>query len=255
MQLKNIPRYLGVILGIIKDERCGFILLTKLGRYLVPRYKFSWPHLAWFDKPTLNEILARYGEKDGFNAHRRLMIGELMRLTPAVPGDTAECGAYKGCGSHIILLAPPPHDVACPREHYVFDSFEGLSAPSPEDGNYWKKADLRSGREIIEHNLSEFRNVHFMEGWIPKRFDEVKDRRFAFVHIDVDLYEPTRDAIAFFYERLNPGAILICDDYALYSCPGATKAVDDFLMDKPEKMILLPGGGGFFIKGVLSAKE
>jgi O-methyltransferase len=34
------------------------------------------------------------------------------------------------------------------------------------------------------------------------------------------------------------------------TCPGATKAVDDFLSDKPEKMIVLPCGGGFLIKDV-----
>jgi hypothetical protein len=252
MQLKNIPRYLGVILGVIKDERCGFILLTFLGRYLVPRYKFTWPHMAWLDDPLLNKILTRYGEKNGNKALRRLMIGELMRLVYNVSGDTAECGAYKGCGSHIILLATHAQNKMQPRNHFIFDSFEGLSAPILTDGNYWKSGDLKSAEETIRDNLSEFENVHFMKGWIPERFAEIEARRFAFVHIDVDLYEPTRDSIAFFYARLNPGAILICDDYACYTCPGATKAMDDFLRDKPEKMIRLPGGGGFFIKGTLT---
>jgi hypothetical protein len=257
MQLKNIPRYIGVIFGLIRDERCGFTLLGFLGRYLVPRYKFTWPHLAWFDDPALNRILTHYGEENGFNAHRRLMIAELIRLTYSVAGDTAECGSYKGCGSHIILLAPLPTQASSiqQREHYIFDSFEGLNVPRAEDGNYWKQSDLCSAEAVIKQNLSEFRNVHFMKGWIPERFAEVQDRRFAFVHINVDLYEPTRDSIAFFYERLNPGAILICDDYAFTTCPGATKAMDDFLSDKPEKIVRLPGGGGFFIKGVSTARK
>jgi hypothetical protein len=71
--------------------------------------------------------------------------------------------------------------------------------------------------------------------------------------VDVDLYEPTRDSIRFFYDRLNPGGILVCDDYLFMTCPGATEAIDEFLADKPEKMLGLPGGGGFFIKGCATA--
>ena len=32
------------------------------------------------------------------------------------------------------------------------------------------------------------------------------------------------------------------------TCPGATDAVDQVLADKTEKMLMLPDGGGFFIK-------
>jgi threonine dehydratase len=38
-------------------------------------------------------------------------------------------------------------------------------------------------------------------------------------------------------------------------CPGATAACDEGLADKPEKMISLPDGGGFFIKGIATAAE
>jgi len=43
--------------------------------------------------------------------------------------------------------------------------------------------------------------------------------------------------------------VIICDDYGFTSCPGATKAIDQFLKNKKEKMISLSGGGGFLIKG------
>ena len=84
----------------------------------------------------------------------------------------------------------------------------------------------------------------------PDRFNEVADRRFSFLHIDVDLYEPTRDSIAFFYPRMNVGGVIICDDYGFATCPGATKAIDEYLRDKPEKMMTLSDGGGFLIKGI-----
>ena len=39
-------------------------------------------------------------------------------------------------------------------------------------------------------------------------------------------------------------AVLLCDDYACTTCPGATEAIDRFLGDKPEKMVSLDAGGG-----------
>ncbi len=48
---------------------------------------------------------------------------------------------------------------------------------------------------------------------------------------------------------MNIGGIIMCDDYGFATCPGATKSIDDFLKDKPEKMISLSVGGGFMIKG------
>src|SRR5688572_31529904 len=42
---------------------------------------------------------------------------------------------------------------------------------------------------------------------------------------DVDVYQPTRDSLEYFYPRLVTGGILVCDDYGW---PGARKAVDDF---------------------------
>ena len=112
----------------------------------------------------------------------------------------------------------------------VRNSFEGLSKPSNADGGFWSKGDLSAGESVVAENLAEFIDrVVFHKGWIPDRFNEVSQKRFSFVHIDVDLYEPTKASIEFFYDRLNNGAVLICDDYGSGICPGATKACDDFL--------------------------
>jgi O-methyltransferase len=91
--------------------------------------------------------------------------------------------------------------------------------------------------------------VYYHRGWIPERFDEVKDLQFAFVHVDVDLHEPTRDSLVYFYERLVPGGILLCDDYGSAACPGAKQAFDELIADKPERSVIhLPTGQGFIVK-------
>jgi len=62
------------------------------------------------------------------------------------------------------------------------------------------------------------------------------------VHIDVDLYEPTRAAFEFFHPRMAPGGVMVCDDYGFASCPGARKAVDEYFEGKPDVPIELPSG-------------
>ena len=39
-------------------------------------------------------------------------------------------------------------------------------------------------------------------GWIPDRFVEVKNKKFSFINIDVDIYEPTKKSLEFFFPRL-----------------------------------------------------
>lgn len=253
MNIKNVPGYLKLLLGVKADEILGFRLMTKLAERFVPTYKFTWPELAWFQNPKLTDVLKRFDESEGFNAHRRFALQQLLRLTSNIPGDTAECGVYKGCGSYIILQANQHSSLG--RVHHIFDSFEGLSAPSGKDGEYWAANDLSIGEGIVRDNLREFGGVQYYKGWIPHRFGDVEDCTFSFVHVDVDLYEPTLESIRFFYDRLSNGGIFVCDDYGFLTCPGATAAIEEYLLHKPEKMVSLPGGGGFFIKGCITSPE
>lgn len=237
---------------IKKDPLARFEMLHRIGKVLVPGYRFNWPQIEWWSDPVFNEYLARFGEINGMNTERRWMIYQLMRLVTNVPGDTAECGVYTGTGSYMICKINQENK-SFQRTHFIFDSFEGLSKPLESDGKYWKEGDLSCSLETVRENLSEFRDISIHKGWIPQRFQDIEHHRFCFVHIDVDLYRPTLDSLEFFYPRMNNGGILVCDDYGFTTCPGAIKAVDQFLQNKTEKMISLAGGGGFLLKGTETA--
>lgn len=230
------------------SESARFNLLKRLARSLMPEYKLNWHQIEWFKDSDFNSYLAKFDERHGLNSGRRWTVHQLLRLIADVPGDTAECGVYKGATSYLICKANE-QAVGIERTHFVFDSFEGLSQPHTLDGRHWSKGDLSVAEAVVLEKLGEFRDVKLMKGWIPTRFNEVADRRFAFVHIDVDLYEPTRASIEFFYPRLNNGGILIVDDYGFSSCPGATRAIAEAFSDIGDQMISLSDGGGFLIKG------
>lgn len=219
-----------------------FLALVKTSRWLMPDYHLAWPQIGWWYDEAFNNYLKRFGEFSGFNSDRRWMIGQLTKLARHVPGDTAECGVLAGSSSYLICQAFRD------RMHFVFDSFEGLSKPGSFDGNCWQERHLTCDLKTAQENLRDCPNVSFHKGWIPERFSDVKSRRFCFVHIDVQLYEPTRDSLQFFYPRMSDGGVIVCDDYGFTTCPGATRAVDEFLRDKPEQVIGLSCGSAFFIK-------
>jgi hypothetical protein len=210
------------------------------------------PYLTWYDDAQVLKDFQGIAPHADDVPPSKFTLYSMIRSVNNLPGDTAECGVFTGESSYLICHANRS------RKHYThhcFDSFEGLSEPDrkdePEDPQAisWRKGDLPETLTLVREHLKEFDFVRYYKGWIPDRFDEVADRKFSFVHVDVDLFQPTRDSLEFFYERMVPGGILLCDDYGFTTCPGATKAFDDFIVDKAEqKVIHLPTGQGFIVK-------
>ena len=221
--------------------------LMRVGAVVFPEYKYRWTELDWNRQPTFWTFIDTYDDR-ALNADRKWALGQLFRMCVNLPGDTAECGVFNASSSILICEAIARHGYQ--KTHHLFDSFEGISAPGEKDGEYWAEGNLTCAEEVALKNLEPWKDcVQSWKGWIPDRFDEVADREFCFVHIDVDLFDPTKDSLEFFYPRMVEGGIIVCDDYGFETCPGATEAFDRYLADKPEAMLPLPSGGGFFIKG------
>ena len=49
------------------------------------------------------------------------------------------------------------------------------------------------------------------------------------VHLDADLYESTKDCLAYFAPRIPPGGVIVLDDYDAPNCPGVRLAAEEFL--------------------------
>ena len=95
--------------------------------------------------------------------------------------------------------------------------------------------------------LGNFDFVKTYKGWIPERFAEVKNLKFSFVHIDVDLYEPTTQTLEFFFPRLVNGGFIVCDDYNSLDFNGARKAWDNFFSKNKVSFNFAPTLGSSFI--------
>ena len=179
-------------------------------------------------------------------------------LQKNINGDFVECGVWKGHSAWIISSILYKNNFT--GEFHIFDSFEGgLSGKADKDKNLRyeltednikeEKNMFSSTENQVKLCLKSFQFVNLYKGWIPDRFNEVEDKIFSFVHIDVDLYEPTLDSLNNFYPKLAQDGVIVCDDYGNTQFPGAKKAVDEFLEINTYKIFYeIPMGGCFIIK-------
>ena len=144
-------------------------------------------------------------------------------------GDIAEVGVYKGGSAKLIRQATE-------KKLHLFDTFEGLPDTSLKDNQKkLKKGELYASLEDVRNYLANFPNIYFYKGPFPSTSGPVADKKFSFVHLDVDLYESTLDCLKFFYPRINQGGIIISHNYS--DLDGVRKAFDEFFEDKPEIII------------------
>ena len=66
------------------------------------------------------------------------------------------------------------------------------------------------------------------KGFFPETFDLDLNERFAFVSLDMDLYQPILDGLRVFYLKLSKGGFIMVHDYNNFFYPRCKEAVDLF---------------------------
>lgn len=232
------------------DERRRLRLeAARLSAGLFGDFYLGDDHKIWRDDAEFIEKFKSLSPHNFYSMERKWTVRELTRWTSELEGDIAECGSYVGVTAWFIAK-----ETAANVDIYLFDSFEGLSAPGENDEvrssdvHSWRKGDLTATEDELRKNLAGFKNIHVMKGWIPERFSEVEAHRFRLVHIDVDLYEPTLKSLDFFYPRLVDRGVIVMDDYGYNTCPGAYRAANEYADAVGARIIHLPTGQGLIIR-------
>ena len=151
-----------------------------------------------------------------------------------ISGDIAELGVYKGNTALFFSKVSPG------RTLHLFDTFEGFS-----ERDSVQFARTKTFKDVsLEKVHSMFpRSVKVYPGYFPDTAAQIEPgTRFALLHIDMDLEAPISAALEYFYPLMTPGAVMIVHDYNNISSwdRGAKKAVDRFLVGKPESVIEMP---------------
>jgi O-methyltransferase len=219
------------------------ILLTILISYAIyyaftEFYGKNYQPLMWKTLLKKNElsnelILAekRYKDKDRFFNFwyqvERLKKNEIN-------GSFAELGVYKGDSAKVL------HEMDTEREFHLFDTFEGfqqidLDKETGKAATYTTHNFADTSLNSVRSRLSSDK-FRFHQGYFPETTDSITKESFALVNMDVDLYNPTKAGLEFFYPRLSSGGVIIVHDYNP-DWPGIMKAVDDFALSIPNPIV------------------
>jgi len=185
----------------------------------------------------------------------KLLIGQFERILD-LEGLVAECGCFLGLSSFMLCSTLKRHNPAFDGAGYqIYDSFQGLSDPQPQDTAPPESgecapssANVRRGKfaaslEDVRRALAPFPRIEYFPGWIPVAFPATRQHRYRFVHVDVDLYEPTKQSFEYFWPRLAPRGVIVCDDY---NWPGAKRAVGEFCAAAGIPFAVTPSQQAFF---------
>ena len=173
-----------------------------------------------------------------------------------------ECGVFRGFSSLMsckILRHLSPEFNG--NGYYICDSFEGLSQPLEmdlvevveSDGNQKKYSSHKQGHfavdfETVASRFSEYPGVTFVKGWIPEVLAKLPEAEWSYVHIDVDLYDPTMACLDYFYPRMTKGGVILNDDFDSPLFPGGRKSWRDFFEPRGLSYVVLDSGQSVYIK-------
>ena len=178
--------------------------------------------------------------------------------------QAVECGVFTG--SSLLACAELARDAGIAFHLVGLDTFTGLPPLSARDRKYARRGARYLKRQMFtETSVQEVRdrfdaagfarNVELRPGLFSDTLPTLPERQYSFVNVDCDLYEPHIECLRYFYPRMLPGGIVFFDDYHSEDYPMAGKAVDDFMQNKPEKLMHLRYGEdapnrtkSFFIK-------
>ena len=175
---------------------------------------------------------------------------ELFKMTLPLPGSIIELGVSRGVSFftfHKLL------EIFCPtdtwRRVYGFDSFEGLTDFSIEDGAKAadEKSDKRPGTWSAEDVESEIFKLAVLfnadnilarercrlikgkvQNTLPAFLADTPGLRLSLLHFDMDLYEPTKFALEQLWDLVVPGGIVVFDEYGVPPWGGEAAAFDEF---------------------------
>lgn len=202
------------------------------------------------DALKLYPVLARRQWIKRFLAHT-----ELFKITLDIPGDIVELGVFRGLGLMTWANLLESYCVGDrTKTVYGFDNWEGFTKFENQDGEENQSAHKTIGgfnpepfhRELLDaikiFDMDRFvpwkDRVKLIEGHIEATVGQFVEKnpgvRFSLIHFDCDLYMPTKAALDALWPKVSRGGVVLFDEYGILDWPGETKAVDEFLADKPE---------------------
>ena len=173
-----------------------------------------------------------------------------------ISGDIVECGVWRG-GSVLASINSLLNFGSDSRDIWLYDTFEGMSAPTEEDyslrsgsakekfnetkfndkSSNWCFASLDDVKKTLSRSTYSSERIHYIKGMVEETIPSSMPEKIALLRLDTDWYESTKHELEHLYPLLVPGGILIIDDYGHWN--GCRKAVDEYFCLLEKKPLLL----------------
>jgi len=171
---------------------------------------------------------------------------DLLLSSISLQGDVIEFGVWRG---HMIKrMAATVKNAGIKKIFYACDSFEGFGNDviTTKDTSLFRSISKLEKKFTAASDVPEKLNEFFkcfdlegvcIKGFFSKSLSKIDNNaQYCFAHIDCDAYTSHLDCLNYVYQRMSKGGCIVFDDYNTKQWPGATKAVDEFLSDKPEEI-------------------
>ena len=172
---------------------------------------------------------------------------DLYRQSLGLPGEIVELGVFKGVSLSCFIKFRELFEHSYARKIIAFDVFgkfpdaqyvDDISARDSFIAQAGSQGSSLEDLGSLLENLGLIQNVEMVKGDIldtlPNYVKQNPALKISLLHIDVDLYEPTKAGLDVLFDRVVRGGIVILDDYGAFA--GANKAIDDFFTDRIERI-------------------
>lgn len=174
---------------------------------------------------------------------------ELYKSITHLPGHIVECGVYKGASLIRFASFRDMLELEDSRKIIGFDAFGSFPQQAELDDKAFIQEfeaaggdgiDKQEMQAILEHK--RISNTELVQGditeTVPNYAAAHPELRIALLHIDVDVYQPSKVILEELYDRIVPGGLLVLDDYGLVN--GETRAVDEYFKGQKLTIEKLP---------------
>jgi O-methyltransferase len=235
--LNKLVRHPGRYLARVRP-----VLANPRGFYLQSEMEIS-PRSVWHNREfasatggfliPADRVERRICNIGSWDQVRRDMLILQMRsvLIRRIEGDFAELGVWQGFSARLI------HQYAPDRRLHLFDTFCGFD---PRDLDVKLPPELFADttvETVLKRISPRNDNVVVHRGRFPDTATEAAGK-FAFVHLDADMFQPTTAGLEYFYPRMSKGSVIVVHDYNTWM--GARQAVDQFFALRPEVPLAMP---------------
>lgn len=169
-----------------------------------------------------------------------------IQLTSGFKGEIWECGTFQGKTAfdmkQRLIEINDNH-----RNIRMFDTFTGQ--PFCGQYDFHKQGSMnKTSYELVKDKFTGYQNIYIESGMMPFTFSGLENVKLSVSNIDVDNYYSVKECLNFIYPRTQISGYIFLDDYGCSNCLGAKKAVDEFLIDKKEKLLGDLGPEGYIFK-------